>query len=151
VLCRNRARRGLGVGFFAGLAIMLVAGVSRPDRILGLYPLVFAAAAAAIDRLVGRRRWVRRGIVAVVIFGVLPPLPLVVPVLPPDLLERYATWLDVTPKLERDKGGNLGQWMADRFGWTSSPADRADAANVAARRAIGGPGETTAGGRCAEL
>jgi hypothetical protein len=116
-LCRNRARRGLGACFFVGLAIMLVAGVSRPDRILGLYPLVFAAAAAAIDRRVGRRRWVRRGVVAVVILGVLPPLPLVVPVLPPDTLERYATWLDVTPELERDKGGNIGQWMADRFGW----------------------------------
>ena len=44
-------------------------------------------------------------------------MPLVVPVLAPEMLERYSAWLGMTPQLERDKASAMPQWFADRFRW----------------------------------
>jgi len=46
-----------------------------------------------------------------------PLMPLVVPVLAPEMLERYSAWLSMTPQLERDKASAMPQWFADRFRW----------------------------------
>jgi hypothetical protein len=93
---------------------MMVSGISRADRILSVYPLMFAAGACAIER-VGRHR--RMAIVALLAIGALPPLPLVLPVLPPALVVRYSNAIAVTPELEVTKRGEMPQWLGDKRGW----------------------------------
>lgn len=128
--------RGFAAVFVVAVVMMMVAGVSRPDRIAGVYPLAFAAGACAFARLTEGRRWVRRVAGAAFAFSVIAPVPLLLPVLPPDELARYAAELEMTPQLEKQKPGTMPQWLADRLGWrelaeqtaavvrTLDPADR---------------------------
>lgn len=124
-LLRRPHLRGFGVVWWLGFASMLVAGVSRPDRILALYPIVLAAAAVAMERATVRRRRLR--IAGLVLYTAMAavPLPLLVPILPPPVLADFAKRLDMTPQLERDKAGALPQWMADRLGWPDIAAQTA--------------------------
>jgi 4-amino-4-deoxy-L-arabinose transferase-like glycosyltransferase len=116
-LCRRAALRGFGVVLFVGLVAMMIAAVSRPDRIVGLYPLALAAGAVAIERATASRRTLRVVGLVVYALGVAVPLPLVVPVLHPWALAQYSARLGITPQLERGKTGAMPQWMADRLEW----------------------------------
>jgi 4-amino-4-deoxy-L-arabinose transferase-like glycosyltransferase len=113
-LARQPARRGFAAAFAVALAIMMFSGISRADRILTVYPLLFASGACALERLGGRRRIIA---VAALVVGAVPPLPLVLPVLPPPLVVRYSRALAVTPQLEVAKRGAMPQWLGDRRGW----------------------------------
>lgn len=117
-LVRRRSLRGFGIVWFAGVAAMMVADVSRPDRILALYPIVLAAGAVSLERLTVTRRRVRIAGLVFYAWMAAVPLPLLVPVLPPQQLAAFAKRLDMTPLLERDKAGALPQWLADRLGWS---------------------------------
>ncbi len=117
-LARERSYRGFAAMFGVALAIMMVSGISRADRILAVYPLLFAAGAVALERFTRERALRRVVTVAVLAIGALPPLPLVLPVLPPPLLVRYSSALGVTPELEVAKRGAMPQWFGDKRGWT---------------------------------
>ncbi len=122
LLLRRRATedlRHLALTFLILLGMLMISGQSRPDRILGIYPLMFAAGGAAIGAYGVSRRWVRASAMAwVIAWGVLL-LPVGVPVLPPAQLAAYATALGIVPQLERGEGKRtaLPQWFADRLGW----------------------------------
>ena len=109
--------RGFGAVFVLAVVAMMIAGVSRADRIIGLYPLVFAAGAVAVERGTRARRWLLGVGVAALALGAVPPLPLVLPVMPPDRLAAYAARLGVTPQFDRAKQGTMPQWLADKLGW----------------------------------
>ncbi|HEY0252539.1 MAG TPA: hypothetical protein VGC41_13480, partial [Kofleriaceae bacterium] len=94
--------------------IMMTSGISRADRILAVYPMMFAAGAVAIERL---GRLGRTAIVGMLVIGTLPPLPLVLPILPPPRLIEYSKALAVTPQLEIAKRGAMPQWLGDKRGW----------------------------------
>lgn len=132
---RGRACRHLGLTFVVLFALMVISHKSRPDRIAGVYAIMFAAGAAHLD-IVSRqagRRWLRWALPAfVAAFGLLLA-PLGVPVLPPEQLAAYSTALGVVPKIERGAGkrSELPQWFADRLGWEALAAD-VDAALAAA-------------------
>ncbi len=122
--------RALGVAFVVALCVMLLSGMSRPDRIAAAYTAVYAAAAVLVEEGTARLVRVRavRGAAVGAVFAVLAPfVPIFVPVLSPDALERYAARLGVTPQIERGKPGSMPQWFADRFGWreTAEAAARA--------------------------
>lgn len=113
-LARQRSFRGFAAIFAIALVLMMVSGISRADRILAVYPLMFAAGACALERLT---RWRRAFALAMLAIGALPPLPLVLPILPPELVIRYSIALGVTPQLEVAKRGAMPQWLGDKRGW----------------------------------
>jgi hypothetical protein len=116
-LARQRSTRGFAAMFVVALAIMMMSGISRADRILAVYPLVFAAGACAIERVTRDILWRRAVVVGALAIGALPPLPLILPVLPPALVIRYSIALGVTPQLEVAKRGAMPQWLGDKRGW----------------------------------
>ena len=116
-LATQPARRGFAAMFMIALAFMMSSGLSRADRILATYPILFAAGACAVERFTRNRPWRAAVIIGALAVGALPPIPLVVPLLPPDLLIRYSTALAVTPQLEVAKRGAMPQWLGDKRGW----------------------------------
>lgn len=118
---KPKSRSLLGWLFLTLLALLMASGQSRPDRIVGVYPVVFAAGGvfweAAAVRLRGAwLRWVLP--VPLVVSGLLLA-PLGFPILPPALATQYAVWSGMVPQMERGPGkkSELPQWLADRFGW----------------------------------
>ena len=113
--------RHLGVLALVLLGVVAVGRESRPDRIAGLFPLLFAAGGVAWETLVRRPRW-RVGRIALpaclMVTGVLF-LPLTVPIASPPALVAYLEFLHFQPQIERGAGKRtpLPQWFADRLGW----------------------------------
>jgi hypothetical protein len=93
-----------------------------------LVPL--AAGAVIIERLVARpvRATVRPLLIGMMLFAAAVPLPIVVPLLPPERLGDYMNTLGVVPEnAERSELGTLPQHFADRFGWEELTAITAQA------------------------
>lgn len=116
-LARQPGRRGFAAMFLVALVVMMTSGISRADRILAVYPLLFAAGACALERFTHGRVVRRIAVVVMLAVGAAPPLPLVLPVLPPPLVIRYSIALAVTPQLEVAKRGAMPQWLGDKRGW----------------------------------
>ena len=90
VLLLRRTRtldvRHVALAYLILLGLLMVSGQSRPDRALGMYPVLFAAGGAAMSSLAASRRWIRVAVPAWLIVWGLVLLPIGVPVLPPDRL-----------------------------------------------------------------
>jgi Dolichyl-phosphate-mannose-protein mannosyltransferase len=128
LLIRRRAPfdlRHLALAYLVLLAFLMASGQSRPDRALGIYPVLFAAGGAVLGSLAAGRRWVRFAAPAWMAGWGALLLPLGVPVLPPPQLSAYAAALGVVPQLERGEGKRtaLPQWFADRLGWEALVED----------------------------
>ncbi len=111
--------RAFGWGYVILLVIMIVGESSRPDRIMSIYTLIFAAGAVALERYAAavRKRWpVLLVTLLLVISGGLAA-PISVPLLPPATLVRYLSAIGFSLNIERGKSARLPQWFADRFGW----------------------------------
>lgn len=117
----GRPYRFIGWMAVALLFLMIAGQRSRPDRIVGAYPVLFAAGAVWWETRVRVNgiRWVRWALPSIPILVGLALAPLSLPVLPPDQLARYSAAAGIVPKLERGDGkvSELPQWFADRFGW----------------------------------
>ena len=113
--------RHIGVLSLALLAIVTVGRESRPDRIAGMYPILFAAGGAAWEAAVTRPRWralrIALPVWLVVTGAALAPLGL--PILSPRRLVAYTSAIHFQPQIERGAGKRtpLPQWFADRLGW----------------------------------
>jgi hypothetical protein len=118
---RAGSLRHLGIAYLMLLALLVVGGKSRPDRIAGFYPLLFAAGGAALDRALRGRAlaWLRVAYPALLALAGLALLPLALPVLPPEQAAHYAAELGLVPKIEGGEGKRsvLPQWLADRYEW----------------------------------
>lgn len=128
-LCFRDARlRHLGWAYVVLLLLLVVSAQSRPDRIAGIYPLLFAAGGAALET--ARRRAVRWLVPASIVVLALPIVPMVIPVLPPAALERYAGLFGGPPQVERGAGkaSSIPQLLADRLEWEKLVDDVAEAA-----------------------
>ena len=142
------AAQGRGMGWPAaavalcGLAFLLVGRQSRPFRAIGWAPvailaflilqrakpyyfapawcLLFAAGGMAIEHwaAIGRWRWIRPLLLALLVsFGLLAA-PLAKPLLDVETTVSYMRTLGVEPGTdERKEVGRLGQGYADRLGW----------------------------------
>jgi 4-amino-4-deoxy-L-arabinose transferase-like glycosyltransferase len=120
VVGRWRELRFLGLSAIVLLAVQIVSGSSRPDRIAAVYPVLLAAGAVTISDYV-RTRVARGALVGVLVLSAAAWLPLVIPVLPPPALAAYVATLGVQDRiaLERGKTSSLPQLLADRTGWES--------------------------------
>ena len=115
-LIRQPRLRAFAIAYLFALGSLMLSGLSRPDRIMGLYPPMFAAFGVCVERWI-KSPAARSALAAGPVALALPLMPLMVPLLPPDLLERYSARLGMTPQLERGKRRAMPQWFADRFGW----------------------------------
>lgn len=108
---RRKDLRPFGLAFLTILGVFLVSGSSRPDRIMSIYPIMFAVGAVTLSDVIRR------------ILSVAVPLaglflaPISMPLLSPEPLGKFVRMLGVVPQIEKGKQTMLPQWFADRFGW----------------------------------
>jgi hypothetical protein len=110
--------RHLALQFAIMLALLVWSAQSRPDRIAGLYPLVFAAGGVLLGEWASRR-WVRWAVSTwLVAWGALL-VPIGTPLLSPDATSEHLARLGIEIQTERGEGKRtaLPQHFADRLGW----------------------------------
>ncbi len=117
---RARAFRFLGVTYVLYLALMMFLH-AKDYYLAAIYPLYFAAGAAAWDALF-RKGWLRRGLtpayVGLHVLGTAIFLPMILPVLPPARELAYMTKLHFQPpQLETGTTAPLPQYDADMLDW----------------------------------
>ncbi|MCU0452841.1 MAG: glycosyltransferase family 39 protein [Bacteroidetes bacterium] len=119
-LPRLRPLRCFGWAFVFLLLVMIVSGSSRPDRIMAIYPVLFAAGAAAVS-LIGRRGprlAVEASLIVVLLAGAVAAAPVVTPALSPESTQSYLRAIGWNFSVESGKVGDpLPQWLGDRLGW----------------------------------
>lgn len=105
------ARRGARwrlIGWVAALllAALLLAGRSRPDRIMGLYPVLLAGGAVQLEAVFVRRGfgWLRIALPAALVVVGLGVAPVLVPILGPELAARYTAALGEENEMQREVG-----------------------------------------------
>ena len=132
--------RFLAIAFVAA-SVLIVATHGKDYYLSGAYPTVFAVGAVACAGLVGwlRALWLTLAVAQSALLA-----PVVLPILPPPVLERYldATHLRPPPDERAAVGAPLTQVFSDELGWRSlersvaaaykalPPADRARAAII---------------------
>lgn len=109
--------RFLGIAFVVVIALMILlkGKVYYPAPI---YPVILAAGAVALERLLATRTWVRVGYAAIVALGGAVFAPFSLPVLPIEKFIAYEHLLHFEPpKTEVGHQGPLPQIYGDQFGW----------------------------------
>jgi 4-amino-4-deoxy-L-arabinose transferase-like glycosyltransferase len=130
-LLRDRSRRAspaLGAAFVVLLAALMLSHSSRFERLIGYYPILFAAGAAALDRATQRQRtWLRATALAVIPLGAALLAPISLPIFPASLTSAYARALGIVPQIEKNRSSALPQWFSDRLAWPEFVQDVARA------------------------
>jgi Dolichyl-phosphate-mannose-protein mannosyltransferase len=110
--------RFLAIAYLLLLGSLVVSQSSRPDRLAGLYPALFACGSVAIEHAV-RSKAARASSLAVVLAGGAVFGAVSLPILPPEQVSRLLGVLGIDTQIEKGEGkrAELPQWLADRFGW----------------------------------
>ena len=120
-LLRDRSRKAslaLGAGFLALLAALMLSHSSRFERLIGYYPILFAAGATALERIASRgRAWLQAAALAFIPLGAVALTPISLPLFSLSLTGAYARALGIVPQIEKNRSGALPQWFADRLAW----------------------------------
>ena len=115
-LLRDAKQRALGIAWIAAL-LFFVAQHGKSYYLAPSYPTLYAAGAVAIERAVAQTAW-RAAIVAVILGGAAPLVPLVLPILPPARLGPYAVAMHASvARTETGHTADMPQIFADQFGW----------------------------------
>ncbi len=122
-LLRERRWRVLGLSFAVFFVLMEVAH-GKNYYVFPMYPVVFAAGAVALERWLANRptpilgRWLRPGVIAIIVLTAIPVIPLVTWILPPERVLAYQDAIGFKPaKAEVHQASLLPQPMSDQFGW----------------------------------
>jgi hypothetical protein len=85
---------------------LLLAGKSRPDRIMGVYPTLFAVGAVRLEAFAStaRTRWIRYAILALLLAVGLGLAPVLIPIFSPSTAARYTSALSEENELQREVG-----------------------------------------------
>jgi hypothetical protein len=115
-----KAFRFLGMTYLLYLPLMMILH-AKDYYLAAIYPLYFAAGAAAWD-LLFRKTWLRRGLtpvyVAMHVLVIAILLPITLPVLPPANILAYQQRLHLQPpKMENGATSPLPQYYADMLDW----------------------------------
>ena len=110
--------RFLGVTCVLLLVAHVASQTSRPDRVAGMFPILLAAGAIVTERMI-RSRAGQAALVGATVAVALAFAPIVMPLLPPPTLAKYAAALGLTYSAERGKTSPIPQLLADRTGWES--------------------------------
>jgi len=116
----GRALRPLGLIYVILFALFAIQN-AKFYFLAPAYPMLFAAGALTLERLVRRRNWnwLKPACAAVLLVGGIALAPMVVPILP---VETLANLTGAGIKQERREEGQLPQHFADRFGWENMAA-----------------------------
>jgi hypothetical protein len=110
--------RPLGVAFVVCFLAWAFFSDPASGHVAAMFPVLFAAGAAAIDPWLDARRWAYGAFAGVVFLVGMVLVPLTLPVLPVAKYEAYARRLHLGPSAEvRDTAGALPPRFADMFGW----------------------------------
>jgi hypothetical protein len=111
--------RHLPLQFAVMLALLMWSAQSRPDRLAGVYPLIFAAGGVWLGELAASSRVIRIGLPIWICAWGLLLLPIGTPVLPPAQTAQHLARLGISHQSERGEGKRteLPQYYADRLGW----------------------------------
>ena len=102
---------------FAALMAAMIALRAKPYYPAGVYPLLFAAGAAAIEAWLAPR-WPRAVLAGAIAAMGIVGAPFSLPILPVERFVAYQEFLGQAPhSLERNAVGRLPQYYADMFGW----------------------------------
>ncbi len=115
----GRTWRALGIVYVVALLIFSVQH-SKPYYLGPAYPLLLAAGAVALESWLRAPRlaWARPALVVLLALGGAAVAPLVVPLLPVEILIVYQQALGASPSAaEKHSPSPLPQHFADRFGW----------------------------------
>ncbi len=116
----NKKFRILGIIYLA-VIILLIAGSGKSYYSLGVYPMLLAAGAAAIERWTQKRSGTRYALVLLVLALQVPFIPLLLPVWPPAKLaafyEKYGIGKTGLLRWEDQQDHPLPQDFADMLGW----------------------------------
>jgi hypothetical protein len=116
---RGRPLRMLGIAAAILFAALLAGGKSRPDRVMELYPLLFAAGAVQLEAVFVRHGfgWLRFAIPAAAMLLQAVTLPLLVPLVSPESSSRIMALLAEENEQQREVGENrLLLTLAHRMG-----------------------------------
>jgi 4-amino-4-deoxy-L-arabinose transferase-like glycosyltransferase len=120
-----RPFRAIGWSCVAALAILVLLQ-GKPYYAGPLYPALFAAGAAVLERAAGglAGEMLQVGTVAILLAFAAVTLPLGVPILPPPTMAEYAHALGVKAAVRTNTGelGSLPQDYADMLGWEEQVA-----------------------------
>jgi hypothetical protein len=122
----GRRYRVIGWTYVAVFALLALQG-AKAYYAAPVYVLMFAAGAVAIEQFASTREWgryLRPVTVIALVLGGIVSAPLAIPILPPQMVAGYSSWLGMGPSRksalfsgERETQGELPQNFADRFGW----------------------------------
>lgn len=124
---RGSPYRHIGWIYVTLLVLMVVGQKSRPDRIAPAYIALFAGGGAMFEVWFrrGGPKWLRIGLVMVLLVTGAVFVPLTLPVMPPARAAAYGATLGIVPQIEAGEGkkSQLPQWLADRLGWEQLARD----------------------------
>jgi hypothetical protein len=103
---RGRPYRLVGCIMGVLFVALLVAGKSRPDRIMGVYPVLFAAGAVQLEAFTAKNSmgWLRFVITALVVLVGVGISPVLLPILSPEAAASYSRALGEENELQREVG-----------------------------------------------
>lgn len=114
---RLRRYRVFGLTYLL-LLILFIVQQAKPYYLAPVYPILLAAGATLVERLLAERNAIRVALAVGLIAGGLVVLPMSVPVLSPETFVSYSRAIGLAPaQAERNALGALPQHMADRYGW----------------------------------
>jgi len=137
---RGQRYRALGWLFLTLLAIVVVLGKSRPDRIMGVYPVLFAAGGVLLEGVSRRerRRWVQYAVPGLLLVTGILGAPLLLP-FSPELMARHPLAAGTNDARREVDPAPIPIWFSHRMGSEGfvnevaavfeglSPAERRDA------------------------
>ncbi len=117
---RMRAYRPLAIAFVALFVVIIFSGQRRGDRIVGIYPVVWAAGAAFWDQWRPRGYLALRSVLCALLLAVgALVVPATLPVLPPQSVAAYFEWIgEESPEIEAgDVGKSIPLYFMGRLEW----------------------------------
>ncbi|MGH9319724.1 MAG: glycosyltransferase family 39 protein [Vicinamibacteria bacterium] len=117
-LWKRPSHRFIAWAYLVLLSLLVLSASSRPDRIAGLYPVLFASGATFLEERL-RSSGARVLAFAILALGGAFFAPMFLPILPPRTAAEFVAFLGLDTQIERGEGkrAELPQWLADRFGW----------------------------------
>ena len=119
----GRRYMALGITYLVLLAEFIILH-GKSYYLAPAYPMLFAAGGVAVERVFANRlRWVKPGLLALVLVSGALLAPLVIPTLPPAKLVAYMRAIGLQlPRTETSHTAPLPQIFADQFGWQEMAA-----------------------------
>jgi len=130
-LLRQKRWRVLGLTFLIFFVAMEIEH-AKDYYLFPIYPMLFAAGAVAFERwLAPRAAWTRTLVIAMMLLGTIPTVPLATWMLSPERYLAYENAIGFRPqKAETHMQSLLPQPIADQFGWPEMVREVADIYNA---------------------